>query len=225
MKFDGKALFQRKKKLILSVTAGVTAVTLGCGIWYYVGHNRADPVYVYPFSYIGMTEYWGDSQESYGPVTTDKIQTVFLSDTQTVTEILVQEGDSVKKGDLLMTFDTTLSDLQLERKRLDVEKLKLQLEDAQKELKKINSMKPMEIPSYTEEPETNTNTGTKVTKRVYPELNTAESAVYDGSSTQKAVIYWVEPGKKVDEIDFTGVDQRIAEIQKQNASPPTDPTT
>ena len=33
----------------------------------------------------------------------------------------------VKKGDVLMTFDTTLSDLQLERKRLEVEKLKLDL--------------------------------------------------------------------------------------------------
>ncbi len=31
----------------------------------------------------------------------------------------------MKKGDVLMTFDTTLSDLQLERKRLEAGKLKL----------------------------------------------------------------------------------------------------
>ena len=65
-----------------------------------------------------MTEYWGDSRESYGPVTSDNIQTVFLSDTQEVTEILVKQGDTVKKGDLLMRFDTTLSEIALERKRL-----------------------------------------------------------------------------------------------------------
>ena len=150
---DVKHLWKTKKKWIISITAGVTAVAIGCGAWYYAGHNSKDPVYVYPFQYIGMTEFWGDSQESHGPVSTDKIQTVFLSDTQTVTEILVQQGDMVKKGDLLMTFDTTLSDLQLERKRLEVEKLKLQLQDAQAELRKINAMKPMEIPENSDEAE------------------------------------------------------------------------
>ena len=129
MKFDVKHLWKTKKKWIIGVTAGVTAVAIGCGAWYNAGHTSKEPVYVFPFQYIGMTEYWGDSQESYGPVTTDKIQTVFLSDTQTVTEILVQAGDTVKKGDLLMTFDTTLDSLSLERKRLEIEKLKLQITD------------------------------------------------------------------------------------------------
>jgi multidrug efflux pump subunit AcrA (membrane-fusion protein) len=153
MRFLKKEIWRKYRKRIILVSAGVAAVAVGCGIWYYMGHNSADPVYVYPFEYVGMTEYWGDSQESNGPVTTDKIQTVFLSDTQTVTEILVKEKDTVKKGDILMTFDTTLSDLQLERKRLDVEKLKLQLESAQKELKRINGMQPMVIPTIEEEPE------------------------------------------------------------------------
>ena len=124
---------------------------LGVGIWFFTGRGSGETVYVYPFQFIGMTEYWGDSQESHGPVTTDKIQTVFLSDTQNVTEVFVEQGDLVKKGDLLMTFDTTLSDLQLERKRLSVEKLKLQLEDAKDELKRINCMKPMVIPESSDD--------------------------------------------------------------------------
>ena len=53
---------------------------------------------------------------------------------------------------MLLSFDTTLSDLQLERKRLDVEKLKLQLEDAYDYLYEINSMKPMVIPEPSDEP-------------------------------------------------------------------------
>ena len=121
---------RKLKKLILSLICLILAVSIGLGAWYYFGHKTSDPVFVYEFSYIGMTEYWGDSQESYGPISTNNIQTIYLSETQTVTDILVAPGDAVQKGDLLMTFDTTLSDLQLERKRLDVEKLKLQLEDA-----------------------------------------------------------------------------------------------
>ena len=116
-------------------------------MWFGVSRGRSEPVKVFAFNSVGMTEYWGDSQESYGPVSTDKIQTVFLSSTQTVTEMKVAQGDTVKKGDVLMTFDTTLSDLQLERKRLEVEKLKLDLETAQKKLKDIQNMKPMSIVS------------------------------------------------------------------------------
>ena len=91
-----KEFLKTKKKLIIILAVIVLAVAVGCGIWYYLGHNSSEPVYVYPFEYVGMTEYWGDSQESYGPVTTDKIQTVYLTDTQTVTEILVSVGDTLK---------------------------------------------------------------------------------------------------------------------------------
>ena len=113
----------KTKKNILIVLVVVMVLAAGLAGWFWYREKNAEPVYVFPFQYVGMTEYWGDNQESYGPVTTDKIQTVYLTDTQTVTEILVQVGDTVKKGDLLMSFDTTLSDLAMERKRLDVEKL------------------------------------------------------------------------------------------------------
>ena len=136
----------KTKKIILIVTLIAVVLGAGGGAWYWFSQKNAEPVYVFPFSFVGMTEYWGDNQESHGPVSTDKIQTVYISDTQEGTEIAVKQGDQVKKGDLLMSFDTTLSDLALERKRLDVEKLKLQLEDAKKRLKEIRSMKPMVIP-------------------------------------------------------------------------------
>ena len=211
---DLKQVFKTKKKWILSVTAIVLVAAIGCGIWYHAGHSSSEPVYVYPFDYIGMTEYWGDSQESYGPVTTDKIQTVYLTDTQTVTEILVQVGDTVQKGDLLMTFDTTLSDLALERKRLDVEKLKLQLEDAQDRLKEINGMKPMVIPKYDEDDDKEENLGSALSGA----YKISAQKTYDGSSPEKALICWLNSSTSINDEIFEAIREKAEEYQNYNAA-------
>ncbi len=220
MKIDLKMFWKTRKKWILIGAAAVTAVAVGCGIWYGAGHSSRDPVYVFPFQYVGMTEYWGDSQESYGPVTTDKIQTVFLSDTQTVTEILVQPGDAVKKGDLLMSFDTTLSDLQLERKRLDVEKKKLELEDAKEYLREINSMKPMVIPQPSEDSDEESDLGRLVNGAYEFSTNTD----YDGSTPEKALICWLHSDTGIESSILAAAHQVAVDYQTINAPEPTEPT-
>ncbi len=206
-----KEFWKKQKKLLLTIAIVVLVLAVGCGLWYYLANNSSEPVYVYPFNYIGMTEYWGDSQESYGPVTSDNIQTVYLTDTQTVTEILVQEGDTVKKGDLLMSFDTTLNDLTLERKRLDVEKTKLQLENAKRELQQINSMKPMVIPP--EEPETDENLGTALKG----EYMISQQKSFDGSETEKALIVWIKTDGALSDAIFEEIRLKAEEYQNYNA--------
>ena len=180
---------QNKKKIIITVTAVVLVVAIGLGVWFGVSRGRSEPVKVFAFNSVGMTEYWGDSQESYGPVSTDKIQTVFLSSTQTVTEMKVAQGDEVKKGDVLMTFDTTLSDLQLERKRLEVEKLKLDLETAQKKLKDIQNMKPMSIVSSDDFDNSDEDSDDEGDLKKDYELSYDHA--YDGSESGKALICWL----------------------------------
>ena len=63
-------------KILLPIVAVAAAGAIGLGIFQTAGQQNGEPVNVYPFEYIGMTEYWADSQESYGPVQTDKVQTV-----------------------------------------------------------------------------------------------------------------------------------------------------
>ena len=92
---------------------------------------------------VAMDSYWGDTSETEGMVRTDKMQSVYVSTTQIVTETFVKEGQQVKAGDKLLAFDTTLSDIELE----------LQLKSAQDELKKINSYKPYVEPTPEPEPE------------------------------------------------------------------------
>ena len=220
----------RKRGIVkgLLITVAILAViAIGCGVWYYLGHNSAEPVTVIPFYYVGMTEYWGDSQESYGPVTTDKIQTVHLTDTQTVTEMLVQSGDTVKKGDLLMRFDTTLSDLQLERKRLDVEKLKLELENATRELWRISNMKPMVIPVYEEETEDDESLGEQLSAgefRIYPQEIGEDSQNYDGYTQERALICWVHGERGIDDELFEALRRKAVEFQTDNAPEPEEPS-
>ena len=213
MKF--KEFFKKRRKPILISGAVVLAAAIGCGIWYYLGHNSSEPVYVYPFEYVGMTEYWGDTQESYGPVTTDKIQTVFLAENQTVTEVLVQPGDRVKKGDLLMTLDTTLSDLAMERKRLEVEKLKLQLQDAKEQLRQISMMKPMILPDFTpeEKPEEEENLGSTVNPG-NPQIG--DSAAYDGSSPDKAILCWINSADSINDSLLEQVRQKAEDLWNRN---------
>ena len=206
----------KAKKIILIVAIVVVLIGAGGGAWYYFGQRNAEPVYVFPFEYVGMTEYWGDSQESYGPVSTDRMQTVYLSNTQTVTEILVSLGDTVKKGDLLMSFDTTLSDLALERKRLDVEKLKLQLEDAKKRLQEIRNMKPMVIPEFEEEEETDKNLGTAL-KGDY-QISTNRD--FDGSKRTLPLICWLGEGKAVNDELLEALRVKAEEFQTINANDP-----
>lgn len=212
---------QNKKKIIITVTAVVLVVAIGLGVWFGVSRGRSEPVKVFAFNSVGMTEYWGDSQESYGPVSTDKIQTVFLSSTQTVTEMKVAQGDEVKKGDVLMTFDTTLSDLQLERKRLEVEKLKLDLETAQKKLKDIRNMKPMSIVTPDDSDDSEDDDSGKGVK-LSGSYQLSTNSDYDGSMAEKALICWLNTAAAVDNGILEAARQKAEEYQNKNYVP--DPT-
>ena len=223
---------QNKKKIIITVTAVVLVVAIGLGVWFGVSRGRSEPVKVFAFNSVGMTEYWGDSQESYGPVSTDKIQTVFLSSTQTVTEMKVAQGDEVKKGDVLMTFDTTLSDLQLERKRLEVEKLKLDLETAQKKLKDIRNMKPMSIVSSDDFDNSDEDSDDEGDLKKDYELSYDHA--YAGSKPSKALICWLRVTTGDEEVRITPtVDDALLEearqqaekFQNENQPDPTEPST
>jgi len=103
---------------------------------------QKEPVNVYAVADFAMTEYWGDSSQTYGMVTTDKLQDVYISETQQVSEIYVEVGQTVRVGDPLLAYDTTLSDIDLEQAEINLQKLRITMEDAQLELENIINMRP-----------------------------------------------------------------------------------
>lgn len=216
----------RKKIITIIIVSLILALVLGGLVWYFASGKNAKPVGVYAFYEVGMTEYWGDSKESYGSVSTDRIQTVYLSTSQTVTEVFVQAGDTVKKGDPLLAFDTTLSDLALEKKRLEVEKLKLQLNNAYAELARINAMKPMVIP---QEPETPDEPEINLGQPIGNAYRIISKADQDGSEEEKALVCWIAGTTDLNDNLLETLRQYAETLQEQNYQPPetvdpTDPT-
>ena len=140
------------KKVLIILLVLILIAGLGAGALFYVRSSTREPVGVFPVSNFAMTGYWGDSSQTGGFITAEGIQSVYLSDTQKVTEVFVKLGDTVNEGDPLLSYDTTLSDIALERKAIAVDQLEKDLQDAQNRLYEIYSYKPY-VPPAPPEPE------------------------------------------------------------------------
>ena len=136
-----------KIALISSVSVIVAGAVLVGSLWYF--GRQTDPVEVTPVTYH-YAMYYDDMTSYDGRVTAENLQAVYVSGTQTVTEFFVSEGDQVKKGDPLLSYDTTLTEIQLERKRIGVQQAELDLKNAKDELAWINSLKPYVPPPPTQ---------------------------------------------------------------------------
>lgn len=135
-----KRVFRWMKGFLLILVLGA-AVGFG-GYRIYQG-NFGGAVSVYQIdSNISTEENWNSSDSMDGVVKNSGTQSVTLSDTQTVGETMVKLGDTVKKGDALFSYDSTLADIQMERQNIVIKQLKMQLNQANKQLETIRSYKP-----------------------------------------------------------------------------------
>ena len=178
----------KKRKLWIPITAAAVAAAAIAAALLAPRFLQPEPVPVYAVNMVGYTDYYTGTSESYGMVTTDRVQTAFVSDTQTITEILVYEGQQVKKGDVLYTYDTTLSDLALERKDLAVQQLEVTLKTAQEELKALKNMKPI---VYKEDTATNRSKYAK-SPSDKGKLGTVYSTGTTGLIKSSPLYYWIE---------------------------------
>ena len=55
-----------RKKLLMAGGALVLAAAIGFGAFALAGKGGKDPIYVYDFNMVGMSDYWGDRQSSQG---------------------------------------------------------------------------------------------------------------------------------------------------------------
>ena len=132
-----------KKAIIIAACAvGVCGAVWG-GLTIARNAQRSD-VKVYSVNDFCMTDYWGDTSNPSGMVTTDKIQKVFLSSSQTVNKVWVAEGDSVRKGDKLISYDSTLTQASVEQAKIDYDRQDESLTTAKNELEYLKKAKNKE---------------------------------------------------------------------------------
>ena len=124
----------------------ITLISLGAvvgiiyGVLIYI-RSSSSAVNVYSVSDVQMYYSGVNQSETQGQVKADRMQSVYVSSTQLVTEVYVKEGDTVKAGDPILSYDTTLTDLQLKRQEIQVQQLELQIKSAENNLALINTYK------------------------------------------------------------------------------------
>ncbi|WP_099206158.1 biotin/lipoyl-binding protein [Scatolibacter rhodanostii] len=175
-----------RKRLIISLIVLTIIAVLIFTISYFVKKQQdKTSVEVIPVSNI-YTENWNDQVYSSGQASSDYIQELYPDSEKVISEIFVQEGQTVKIGDPILQYDKTLLELDLQKKELELQAIDEDIRIAQNALIKLNNTTPYVPPLVTPEPQpTPEPTPTPIppaTATLYSEL-TADSIPYAGSGT------------------------------------------
>ena len=132
-----------KKTIIIAAVAVAVCGAVWGGLTIARNAQRGD-VNVYAVGDFAMTDYWGDTSNTSGMVTTDKLQKIYISQSQTVKKVWVKEGDSVKKGTVLVSYDSTLTQATVERAKIDYDRQAENLEVMKNKLELLKKAKNKE---------------------------------------------------------------------------------
>ena len=128
--------------IILIIVSLLVGLVAGLKV---IRKKNAKKVAVYSVKSVMLDPgFFMEDSTSYGEIGSDKVQSVYVSDTQKVKEVLVHEGQEVKRGDILLTYDSTLTELQLERAGNELRQEEYNLQKAIDDLEIINHLQPFD---------------------------------------------------------------------------------
>lgn len=128
-----------KLRTVLISVVVTAALVGGAGYGaYYVTQSQKNPVEVVPVANVSMGYFGMDEQQTiYGTITSQIAQTVALNDEYGIDKIFVKQGDKVKEGTPLFSYDMTLPELELEMQQLQLQTSELTMTRLEKELDKL----------------------------------------------------------------------------------------
>ena len=133
---------KNKKKILIGSVSGIAAAVLLTGIIVAAVQGSGKAVKVAPVSNMNSGGWSSGSEISdYGTVTTNMNQDIYYDDSLTVKEVYVKAGDTVKIGDRLVAYDTTLATMEKEMKQMEIEGIALNRKNIEAELKQLRGTK------------------------------------------------------------------------------------
>ena len=136
-------LKDNKKRITAIVIAAVLAIAAVAGIAAGVRATTSSTVPVVPVSQLNYGEYLDWQNSITGIITTDAEQAIYLSDTEKVEEVVVEEGQSVHKGDVLLRYDISSTKLNLEKEKINRERIELSIDVAKQNIKTLENTSPV----------------------------------------------------------------------------------
>ena len=130
----------RKKKILMVAAVAVILAAVGGGGFYAMKRANAKVIPVIPMESLAQNYFYEDSQEQLsGQITTHVTQEVKLENDAVIEEVYVKKGDRVKTGDKLISYDTTLTEMELNIEKLTKEKNEQDLKKAQDRLQELEN--------------------------------------------------------------------------------------
>ena len=133
-------------KIVKRVIAGVLIVVLAAGgIYTGLRHVKESKVTEVPVTSVSnlQTDWYSETTLD-GTITTNVTQNVNMDKDMIIDKIYVSQGDDVKKGDNLISFDMTLVEMELNIAKLKLQKQEQDLARAQKRLVSLQNGGPVE---------------------------------------------------------------------------------
>lgn len=145
---NGGIAMTTKKRICTVIIVLVIVCTVCVGgffVWKKTGKGgskSSQKVYVQKVSSLNTASDFKLSNRSFlGVVEAQESVDVKYDSSKTVAEILVKNGDSVKKGDKLLTYDVEAINLQLEQAKLEVERLQNEIASNKSQIAELEKEK------------------------------------------------------------------------------------
>ncbi len=129
-----------KKKILLAVVL-VLVMAVGITSIVVIRNRNKTVVNVFPVSQLNSSDWFDTDTSLTGTLTSDYIQEVHVDSGQKVKKIYVKKGDKVKKGDTLLKYNVSDKELDLKLQKLQIQSSKLEIEQMEKDLKKLKNTK------------------------------------------------------------------------------------